>query len=76
MNWPQLSQFNHPAALMQSKSQQRLASFIVSNPSNNSVLPNPSLKRSANGRPRWPSSAGPAAHFALADQRALPLSPA
>jgi len=37
---------------------------------------NPSLKRSANGRPRWPSSAGPAAHFALAVQRVLPSSPA
>ena len=40
------------------------------------VLPNPSLKRSANGMSRWPSSAGPAAHFALAVQRATPLSPA
>jgi len=40
------------------------------------VRPNPSLKRSANGMSRWPSSAGPAAHFALAVQRAMPLSPA
>ena len=40
------------------------------------VLPNPSLKRSANGMSRWPSSAGPAAHFALAVQRAMPSSPA
>ena len=40
------------------------------------VLPNPSLKRSANGSARWSSSAGPAAHFALAAQHALPLSPA
>ena len=40
------------------------------------VLPNPSLKRSDNGRPRQPSSAGPAAHFALAVRRVLPLSPA
>ena len=40
------------------------------------VLPNPSLKRSANGSARWSSSAGPAAHFALAAQPALPLSPA
>jgi len=40
------------------------------------LMPNPSLKRSANGRPRRPSSAGPAAHFALAVQRVLPLSPA
>ena len=74
MNCPKLSQFNQPAALMQSKSQQRLASFIVSNPSNNAVLPNPSLKRSANGRPRWPSSAGASPHFALAVQRVPPVS--
>ena len=40
------------------------------------LMPNPSLKRSANGMSRWPSSAGPAAHFALAVQRATPLSPA
>ena len=40
------------------------------------LMPNPSLKRSANGMSRWPSSAGPAAHFALAVQRAMPLSPA
>ena len=40
------------------------------------VKPNPSLKRSANGSARRSSSAGPAAHFALAAQRALPLSPA
>jgi len=40
------------------------------------TLPNHSLKRSANGMSRWPSSAGPAAHFALPVQRALPLSPA
>ena len=40
------------------------------------VGPNPSFKRSANGMSRWPSSAGPAAHFALAVQRVLPLSPA
>ena len=38
--------------------------------------PNPSLKRSANGMSRRPSSAGPAAHFALAVQRAMPSSPA
>ena len=37
--------------------------------------PNPSLKRSANGMSRWPSSAGPAAHFVLAVQRAIPSSP-
>ena len=40
------------------------------------ALPNPSLKLSANGMSRWPSSAGPAAHFALAVQRATPLAPA
>ena len=39
-------------------------------------MPNPSLKRSANGRPRWPSSAGASPHFALAVQRVLPSSPA
>ena len=40
------------------------------------LRPNLSLKRSANGMSRWPSSAGPAAHFALAAQRAMPSSPA
>ena len=40
------------------------------------ALPNPSVKLSVNGVPRWPSSAGPAAHFALAVQRVTPLSPA
>ena len=38
--------------------------------------PNPSFKRSANGMAHWPSSAGPAAHCALAVQHAMPLSPA
>jgi hypothetical protein len=36
--------------------------------------PNLSLKLSANGVPRWLPSAGPAAHFALAIQRATPLA--
>jgi len=40
------------------------------------LTPNPSLKRSDNGMSRWPPSARPAAHFALAVQRAMPLSPA
>ena len=40
------------------------------------LMPNPSLKRSANGMSRWPSSAGPAAHFALAVQRATLSVPA
>ena len=40
------------------------------------ALPNPSLKLSANGVPHWPSSAGPAAHFALAVQHATPSAPA
>ena len=40
------------------------------------LKPNPSLKLSPNGAPRWPSSAGPAAHFALAVQRVTPLVPA
>ena len=73
---PQLSQFNHHATLMQSSFQRRLSGFVAAHPSNNAVLPNPSLKRSANGMPLWPSSAGPAAHFALAVQRAMPSSPA
>jgi len=38
--------------------------------------PNTSLKLSTNGMARWPSSAGPAAHFALAVQRTTPLAPA
>jgi len=38
--------------------------------------PNTSLKLSTNGVSRWPSSAGPAAHFALTVQRATPLAPA
>ena len=38
--------------------------------------PNPSLKLSPNGMSRWPSSAGPSAHFALAVQRAMPSVPA
>jgi len=40
------------------------------------LMPNPSLKRSANGMSRWPSSAGPSAHCALAAQRAMPSPPA
>ena len=40
------------------------------------ALPNPSVKLSTNGVPHWPSSAGPAAHFALAVQRATPSAPA
>jgi hypothetical protein len=40
------------------------------------VLPNPSVKRSANIASRWPSSAGAAPHFALAVQRATPLATA
>jgi hypothetical protein len=40
------------------------------------VLPNPSVKRSANIASHWPSSAGPAAHFALAVQRATLLATA
>jgi hypothetical protein len=37
------------------------------------VLPNHSVKRTGNGLSRQPSSAGPAAHFALAVWRAKPL---
>jgi len=40
------------------------------------AMPNTSLKLSTNGMSRWPSGAGPAAHFAPAVQRATPLSPA
>jgi hypothetical protein len=40
------------------------------------ALPNPSVKRSANIASHWPSSAGPAAHFALAVQRATLLATA
>ena len=40
------------------------------------ALPNPSVKLSTNGMPRWPSIAGPAAHFALAVQRDMPSAPA
>jgi hypothetical protein len=40
------------------------------------VWPNPSFKRSSNSMSRWPSSAGPAAHFALAVQRATLFPPA
>ena len=39
----------------------------------NTALPNPSLKRSPNGVARRPSSAGPAAHSALAVQRVLQI---
>ena len=40
------------------------------------LTPNPSLKLSPNGVAHWPSSAGPADHFALAVQRATPSVPA
>ena len=40
------------------------------------LMPNPSLKRSANSMSRWPPSAGPSAPFALGGQRAMPSSPA
>jgi hypothetical protein len=45
-------------------------------PPRSAALPNPSVKRSANIASRWPSSAGPAAHFALAVQRATLLATA
>ena len=38
--------------------------------------PNLTLKRSANSAPRWPSSAGPSAHFALAVQHVTLLASA
>ena len=40
--------------------------------SSSAALPNPSVKLSANGVPRWPSSAWPAAIFALAVQHVTP----
>ena len=40
------------------------------------LMPNTSLKLSANGVSRWPSGAGASPHFAPAVQRATPLSPA
>ena len=40
------------------------------------VLPNNSVKLSPNGMSRWPSSAGPTAHFALAVQHVTPSVPA
>ena len=39
------------------------------------LMPNPSLKASPNSVAHWPSSAGPAAHFALALQRATLSGP-
>ena len=53
-----------------------ISMMTISRPTMSSMGSNPSLKRSANGMSRWPSSAGPTAHFALAVQRAMPLSPA
>ena len=40
------------------------------------LRPNTSVELRANGVAHWPSSAGPAAHLALAVQRATPSSPA
>jgi hypothetical protein len=48
----------------------------ISNSKHWRALPNPSLKRTPNSIAFWPSSAGPAAHFAPAAQRATPLAPA
>jgi len=53
-----------------------LSSTQVNGQSSRCMTPNPSLKRSDNGMSRWPSSAGASPHFALAVQRAMPLSPA
>jgi hypothetical protein len=57
---------------------QQVASFPYSRAMQprSAVLPNPSVKRSANIASRWPSSAGPAAQFALAAQRATLLATA
>ena len=45
-------------------------------PALGAATPNTSVELRANGVAHWPSSAGPAAHFALAVQRATPSSPA
>ena len=50
--------------------------FIVMQANHASVQPNNSFKLSPNGMSHWPPSAGPAAHFALAVQRATPSVPA
>ena len=47
-----------------------------STPQTAEMRANPSFKLSTNGMSHWPSSAGPAAHFALAVQRATPSVPA
>ena len=49
---------------------------IVMQANHVSVPPNNSFKLSPNGMSRWPSSAGPAAHFALAVHHATPSVPA
>jgi len=63
-----------PAFSIERIHHQKFRNFM--NLSSTKATPNPSLKRSANGMSRWPSSAGPSAHFALAIQRAMPPSPA
>ena len=50
--------------------------FNCATATSSQVKPNPSLKLSTNSVAHWPSSAGPAAHFALAVQRVTPLVPA
>jgi hypothetical protein len=47
-------------------------SYLHSSSRHRSVLPNPSLKLTPNGMAHQPSSAGPAAHCALAVWRAMP----
>ena len=74
---PLLTRFAHPRA-----HQNREFSYSVSSPSQHpsqhpsrhlrAPRPNPSFKPTPDGVAHWPSSAGPAAHFALAVQRATP----
>jgi hypothetical protein len=51
-------------------------SKITPHTNRNASMPNPSFKPSLNSVARRPASAGPAAHFALAVQRATLLVPA
>ena len=66
---PLLIRFAHPPT-----HQHREISFLVSTPSRHlrTPSPNPSFKPTPDGVAHWPSSAGPAAPFALAVQRATP----
>ena len=62
-------------ALMTSQSSQSLP-LVHRHRQRIGEVPSYSLKRSANGMSRWPTSNGPTAHFALAVPRAMPSAPA